>query len=214
VAFDEAGLVWNPILPAALPGFAGPRPSSGCSRSRGDNALRGQPRPLSAATRGRRGCRARSRARRSHGKSWRVDVKSAELVCPINPVVERVFSRWTTPIPWALRHHDRLRFTEPARLLPEITSKVLSQQRRQLERDRLITRTHHAEIPPRVEYQIGELGRRFTPRLRHSGPLVRPPPAGRTRRTPRLRRPDLRRRQTLSQSATGAVLDVNTSDLH
>jgi DNA-binding HxlR family transcriptional regulator len=90
-------------------------------------------------------------------------VESAELVCPINPVVEIVFSRWTTPILWALRHHGRLRFTELAGLLPEITPKVLTQRLRQLERDGLITRTYHAEIPPRVEYEISELGRSLSP---------------------------------------------------
>lgn len=90
-------------------------------------------------------------------------MESAELACPINPVVELVFSRWTTPILWALRHHGRLRFTELAGLLPEITPKVLTQRLRQLERDGLITRTHHAEIPPRVEYEISELGRSLSP---------------------------------------------------
>jgi DNA-binding HxlR family transcriptional regulator len=90
-------------------------------------------------------------------------VESAELACPINPVVDLVFSRWTTPILWALRHHDRLRFTELAALVPAITPKVLTQRLRQLERDGLVTRTHHAEIPPRVEYEISELGRSLSP---------------------------------------------------
>lgn len=88
---------------------------------------------------------------------------SVEQMCPINPVVELMFSRWTTPILWVLRQHGRLRFTELARLLPEITPKVLTQRLRQLERDGLITRTYHAEIPPRVEYGISELGRSLSP---------------------------------------------------
>nr|WP_042194582.1 helix-turn-helix domain-containing protein [Kibdelosporangium sp. MJ126-NF4]CEL21418.1 Transcriptional regulator, HxlR family [Kibdelosporangium sp. MJ126-NF4]CTQ96015.1 Transcriptional regulator, HxlR family [Kibdelosporangium sp. MJ126-NF4] len=83
--------------------------------------------------------------------------------CPINPVVDLVFSRWSTPILWVLKEHGRQRFTEIRRRLPDITSKVLTQRLRQLERDGLIARTYHAEIPPRVEYEISELGRTLSP---------------------------------------------------
>jgi DNA-binding HxlR family transcriptional regulator len=38
---------------------------------------------------------------------------------------------------------------------------VLTQRLRQLERDGLITRTYHAEVPPRVEYEISDLGPLF-----------------------------------------------------
>ncbi|WP_020668807.1 winged helix-turn-helix transcriptional regulator [Amycolatopsis nigrescens] len=86
-----------------------------------------------------------------------------EDACPVSPVVDLVFSRWTTPILWALREHGRQRFTELHRRLPAITAKVLTQRLRQLERDGLITREHHAEIPPRVEYEISELGRSLSP---------------------------------------------------
>ncbi|WP_433256846.1 winged helix-turn-helix transcriptional regulator [Streptosporangium sp. CA-135522] len=78
--------------------------------------------------------------------------------CPINPVVDLIFSRWTTPILWVLRHHGRQRFNELHGRLPSITAKVLTQRLRRLERDGLLTRTYHAEIPPRVEYEISELG--------------------------------------------------------
>lgn len=86
-----------------------------------------------------------------------------EQACPINPVIDLVFSRWTTPILWVLEHHGRLRFNELQRHLPTITPKVLTQRLRQLERDGLVIRTYHAEIPPRVEYEISDLGRTLTP---------------------------------------------------
>ncbi|MFI2185543.1 winged helix-turn-helix transcriptional regulator [Streptomyces sioyaensis] len=86
-----------------------------------------------------------------------------ESACPINPVVDLLFSRWTTPIVWVLEHHGRLRFNELQRLVPSITPKVLTQRLRQLERDGLVIRTYHAEIPPRVEYEISELGRTLVP---------------------------------------------------
>ncbi|MGW4059736.1 winged helix-turn-helix transcriptional regulator [Amycolatopsis sp. NPDC004747] len=86
-----------------------------------------------------------------------------ELACPIAPVVDIVFSRWTTPILWALHEYGRQRFVELQRRITTITPKVLTQRLRQLERDGLITRTYHAEVPPRVEYEISELGRSLGP---------------------------------------------------
>src|SRR4051812_20201307 len=86
-----------------------------------------------------------------------------DQACPIGPVVDLVFSRWTTPILWTLHFHGRQRFVELQRRIDTITPKVLTQRLRQLERDGLLTRTYHAEVPPRVEYEITDLGRSLAP---------------------------------------------------
>ncbi|GII89998.1 winged helix-turn-helix transcriptional regulator [Sinosporangium siamense] len=86
-----------------------------------------------------------------------------EQACPIAPVVEIVFSRWTTPILWALHEFGRQRFVELECRITTITPKVLTQRLRQLERDGLVVRTYHPEIPPRVEYEISDLGRSLGP---------------------------------------------------
>ncbi len=83
--------------------------------------------------------------------------------CPVTPVIDIVFSRWTTPILWALNEYGRQRFVELQRSIGAITPKVLSQRLRQMERDGLLTRTYHPEVPPRVEYEITELGRSLAP---------------------------------------------------
>jgi DNA-binding HxlR family transcriptional regulator len=83
----------------------------------------------------------------------------ADAACPVGPVVDLVFGRWATPVLWALTEYGRMRFVELERLLGGITPKVLTQRLRQLERDGLVVRTYHAEVPPRVEYEISELGR-------------------------------------------------------
>nr|WP_106960053.1 helix-turn-helix domain-containing protein [Streptomyces purpureus] len=90
-----------------------------------------------------------------------------ERACPIAPVVDIVFSRWTTPILWTLNTHGRQRFVELERRIARITPKVLTQRLRQLERDGLVVRTYHAEVPPRVEYEISELGRSLAPLFAH-----------------------------------------------
>ncbi|MGW7075266.1 winged helix-turn-helix transcriptional regulator [Streptomyces sp. NPDC054871] len=84
-------------------------------------------------------------------------------VCPVGPVVDIVFSRWATPILWTLNEYGRLRFVELQRGIADITPKVLTQRLRQLERDGLVVRTYHPEVPPRVEYEISELGRSLGP---------------------------------------------------
>jgi product hxlR len=59
----------------------------------------------------------------------------------------------------AKRTHDLLL------LLEGISSKVLTEQLRQLEEDGLIERTVYAEVPPRVEYTLSAEGQTFLPVL-------------------------------------------------
>ncbi|MEU1084701.1 helix-turn-helix domain-containing protein [Streptomyces sp. NPDC005908] len=91
----------------------------------------------------------------------------AQFACPVSPVVDIVFSRWTTPVLWALHTYGRQRFVELERRIGTITPKVLTQRLRQLERDGLVVRTYHPEVPPRVEYEISELGRSLAPLFAH-----------------------------------------------
>ncbi|GGR09330.1 HxlR family transcriptional regulator [Streptomyces pilosus] len=90
-----------------------------------------------------------------------------ELACPTSAVVDIVFSRWTTPILWTLHRHGRQRFVELERRIGTITPKVLTQRLRQLERDGMVVRTYFPEVPPRVEYEISELGRSLAPLFAH-----------------------------------------------
>jgi DNA-binding HxlR family transcriptional regulator len=52
---------------------------------------------------------------------------------------------------------------ELERRLGSVTPKVLTQRLRQLERDGLLVRRYFAEVPPRVEYEITDLGRSLAP---------------------------------------------------
>ncbi len=74
-----------------------------------------------------------------------------------------MFSRWTTPILWVLHQYGPHRFVELQRRVGTITPKVLTERLRQLERDGLIARTYFAEVPPRVVYEISDLGRSLAP---------------------------------------------------
>jgi DNA-binding HxlR family transcriptional regulator len=78
-------------------------------------------------------------------------------------VVELVFGRWTSHVLWTLSHHGRMRFGELRELIPGVTPKVLTQRLRQLERDGFVSRTYHAVMPPRVEYECTPLGLSLQP---------------------------------------------------
>lgn len=55
------------------------------------------------------------------------------------------------------------RFSELEKAIPGVSQKMLSQQLRALERDGVVTRTVHPEVPPRVEYALTETGRALAP---------------------------------------------------
>jgi DNA-binding HxlR family transcriptional regulator len=58
-----------------------------------------------------------------------------------------------------------LRFSDLERAIPGISQKMLTQQLRQLERDGIMTRIVHAEVPPKVEYHLTEWGQSLCPAL-------------------------------------------------
>ena len=62
-----------------------------------------------------------------------------------------------------MHEFGRQRFVELQRRIGTVTPKVLTQRLRQLERDGLIVRTYHPEVPPRVEYEISDLGLSLAP---------------------------------------------------
>ena len=77
--------------------------------------------------------------------------------CSFVEVMEVVGGKWRGTIVHCLGMGPR-RFNELRREVTPITQKVLTQELRALERDGLVLRVHHVEIPPRVVYSITELG--------------------------------------------------------
>ena len=73
-------------------------------------------------------------------------------------IIGRVADKWTMLILEVLADHGELRFTKISKLVPAISQKMLTQTLRQMERDGLVKRTIHPVIPPKVEYQLTDLG--------------------------------------------------------
>ncbi len=78
--------------------------------------------------------------------------------CPSRLVISRLGNKWTMLIVIALSS-GVLRFSELRDRIGEVTPKVLTQSLRSLERDGIVERTVYAVVPPKVEYQLTDLGR-------------------------------------------------------
>ncbi len=73
--------------------------------------------------------------------------------------------RWKLVILFQLFGGKVQRFSDLERLIDGISQKMLAQQLRQLEADGLVTRTVHAEVPPRVDYRLTDWGQSLCPAL-------------------------------------------------
>src|SRR5262244_4200049 len=76
----------------------------------------------------------------------------------VSEVLARVGDKWTVLVVSALGDGPK-RFNELRRGLGSISQRMLTLTLRGLERDGLVTRTVTPSIPPRVDYELTELGR-------------------------------------------------------
>jgi DNA-binding HxlR family transcriptional regulator len=76
----------------------------------------------------------------------------------LHEILERIADKWTLLVIEALDGEDELRFSDLQRRVGPISHKMLTKTLRQLERDGLVTRRVHAEVPPRVDYKLTKLG--------------------------------------------------------
>ena len=88
-----------------------------------------------------------------------------EYSCSMELSLAVIGGKWKPLILWHLRAGGTMRFSALRRTMPIITQKMLTQQLRELESDGLVTRTVYAEVPPRVEYELTDLGRDIIPIL-------------------------------------------------
>jgi DNA-binding HxlR family transcriptional regulator len=82
--------------------------------------------------------------------------------CPVEITLDLIDGKWKGVILYHLQQ-GRLRFGELRKRMPGITQRMLTKQLRALEEDALVTRTVFAEVPPRVEYELSELGLKLRP---------------------------------------------------
>jgi DNA-binding HxlR family transcriptional regulator len=78
--------------------------------------------------------------------------------CGLNTTLRIISGKWKPLVLFFLRDGAK-RYGELKRLIPGVSDKVLIQQLKDLEADRVLTRTDYKEVPPRVDYALTPLGR-------------------------------------------------------
>lgn len=83
-------------------------------------------------------------------------------VCPVEVAISVVGGSWKLSIVKYLGG-GTLRFGELRRAVGPVSERMLTRQLRELEQDGLVHRRVFAEVPPRVEYSLTELGASLSP---------------------------------------------------
>ena len=73
--------------------------------------------------------------------------------------------RWKLVILFHLFGGNVLRFSELRRAIPGVSEKMLTQQLRQMERDGVVRRFVHHQVPPQVDYSLTDWGQALCPGL-------------------------------------------------
>lgn len=92
----------------------------------------------------------------------RQPVLTALQVCPVEVAVAVLGGAWKLTVVKQLLE-GTLRFGELNRRIPTVSARTLTRQLRDLERDGIVERTVYAEVPPKVEYSLTEVGRTLDP---------------------------------------------------
>ena len=84
--------------------------------------------------------------------------------CPVETTLTLIGDKWKVLILRDLMPGTK-RFGELKKSIGSVSQKVVTAQLRDMEKNGLLTRTVYAEVPPRVEYSLTDLGRSLKPIL-------------------------------------------------
>ena len=87
--------------------------------------------------------------------------------CPVRDVLSRLGDKWTMLVLVTLKANGTMRFCDIQKTIGDISQRMLTVTLRSLETDGLIVRKVYAEVPPRVEYNLTDLGKSFIPVFEH-----------------------------------------------
>lgn len=93
------------------------------------------------------------------------DTKMKDLpACPVETTLTLIGDKWKVLILRDLMSGTK-RFGELKKSVGDVSQKVLTAQLRDMEESGLVSRRVYAEVPPRVEYSLTELGKSLKPIL-------------------------------------------------
>lgn len=84
-------------------------------------------------------------------------------MCPVRNVIARLGTKWALLTILIIGEQGVVRFNELSRMIPDVSSRVLSSTLRTLEADGFIDRKVYAVVPPKVEYRLTDIGESLLP---------------------------------------------------
>ena len=87
-----------------------------------------------------------------------IDYKDKTFFTSKDLALSVIGGRWKIVIIWCLLQQSPLRLSEIQKKLPDVNQRMLIRQLRELEDDQIITRVVYPVVPPKVEYQLSEIG--------------------------------------------------------
>lgn len=95
---------------------------------------------------------------------YKMNKKNAvEPLCAVDFAFRRIGGKYKGRILWYIFNNEVLRFGELKRCIDDISTKMLTQTLRELEKDGLIFRKVYHEVPPHVEYTLTDAGESLLP---------------------------------------------------
>jgi len=86
------------------------------------------------------------------------EIEHTPANCRAREMIVRVADKWSMYVIHVLADAGTVRFSELRRRVDGVSQRMLTVTLRGLERDGLVRRTMHPEVPPRVEYSLTPLG--------------------------------------------------------
>jgi len=90
--------------------------------------------------------------------------KASRTGCAVEATLSVIGGVWKPVLVFHLLN-GKLRFNALCRVIPSATPRMITLQLRELEADRIVKRTVFPEVPPKVEYELTELGQSLAPVL-------------------------------------------------
>jgi DNA-binding HxlR family transcriptional regulator len=94
-----------------------------------------------------------------------MDEQKKMIPSPVEVTLSIIGGKWKPLIVFYLLSGTK-RFSEIRRVLPRVTQQMLTMQLRELEQAGIVHRHVYAQVPPKVEYSLTDLGQSMEPVLR------------------------------------------------
>lgn len=88
------------------------------------------------------------------------ELMAEKKICPLEKAVNTISGKWKIPIIWQI-NEGKKRPSEFLRGIDKVDRRVLNQHLSEMVSDGLLTKKSFNELPPRVEYQLTDLGQKL-----------------------------------------------------